>query len=176
MLEPQPSGSQSVLGRSLLLLGALLYMVIRLFQHDPFFISHHLHLPIHEAGHLIFMPFGEFMHFLGGSLFQSIFPLAFSLHFIRQRDFFAACLTLMWSGDSLIDVSFYVGDAYRQEMPLIGGEHDWAVLLGMLDLTHHADFLGGLTWWLGALLMLSAWGLCLFLLNHQAGWIRIRST
>ncbi|MGV3523622.1 MAG: hypothetical protein ACO1RX_05325 [Candidatus Sericytochromatia bacterium] len=162
--------------RSLLLLGALCYVVIRLLSKDPFFVSHYVHLPIHEAGHLIFMPFGEFMHFLGGSLFQSVFPLAFSGHFLKQRDFFAACLILIWSGDSLIDVSFYVGDAYLQKMPLLGGEHDWAVLLGMLDLTHHADFLGALTWWAGALLMLAAWSSAFLVLNHQAGWIRIRST
>ena len=34
-------------------------------------------LPIHETGHLVFAPFGEFLQFLGGSLFQVLFPLAF---------------------------------------------------------------------------------------------------
>jgi hypothetical protein len=31
---------------------------------------HDILLPIHEAGHVLFRPFGEFMTILGGSLFQ----------------------------------------------------------------------------------------------------------
>ena len=34
-------------------------------------------LAIHETGHLVFAPFGEFMNVLGGTLFQLIVPLTF---------------------------------------------------------------------------------------------------
>ncbi len=159
----------------LILVLALIWLVYRLFSNNPFLFTHHLHLPIHEAGHMVFLPFGEFMHFLGGSAFQVMFPAFFTGSFILRRDFFAAAITLLWIGDSLIDVSFYVADAYRQELPLIGGEHDWAVLLGMLDMTHHADFLGGLTWWAGALTMLSGFVMALLIANHQAGWVKIKA-
>ena len=36
---------------------------------------HNILLPIHEAGHILFIPFGEFMTILGGSLFPILFPL-----------------------------------------------------------------------------------------------------
>ena len=39
-------------------------------------------LPIHETGHLIFRPFGEFIGVAGGSLFQVIFPAVFVGYFI----------------------------------------------------------------------------------------------
>ena len=160
----------------LVLLGlALLWLLFRLFTRNPFPFWHYIHLPIHESGHMIFLPFGEFMHFLGGSLFQVVFPLAFTVSFLLRRDFFAAGFTLLWIGDSLIDVSFYVGDAYRQELPLLGGEHDWAVLLGMLDWTHHADLLGSLTWWAGILTMLTGGLICLAVANQQSGWIKIKA-
>src|SRR4051812_39688732 len=34
-------------------------------------------VPIHEFGHVLFRPFGEFMTLLGGSLFQAGLPLVF---------------------------------------------------------------------------------------------------
>ena len=43
-------------------------------------------LPIHETGHLVFAPFGEFLQFLGGTLFQLIMPTAFVVYFARRRD------------------------------------------------------------------------------------------
>src|SRR5919198_2149407 len=36
---------------------------------------HLINLPFHEAGHLVFMPFGRFMTVLGGSLGQLLMPL-----------------------------------------------------------------------------------------------------
>ncbi len=39
-------------------------------------------LAIHEAGHVFFGPFGEFIGFLGGTLFQLIVPATFLGYFI----------------------------------------------------------------------------------------------
>ena len=39
-------------------------------------------LAIHETGHLVFAPFGEFMTFLGGTAFQLIMPAADAVHFL----------------------------------------------------------------------------------------------
>lgn len=138
-------------------------------------MMHVLHLPIHEAGHLIFTPFGEFMHFLGGSLFQVVFPLFFTVYFLRQKQFFAVAFTLLWCGDSLLDVSPYIADAYHQEMPLIGGEHDWAYLLGELDMVHHCEKIGRLVHFKGALVMFCAslWALLLALLHGQ--WLQVKT-
>lgn len=161
--------------KELVLLGlACAYTVYRLGWSSPFAFSHNLHLPIHEAGHLLLTPFGEFMHFLGGSLFQVMFPLVFMGSFILRRDLFSAFLVLLWSGDALIDISFYVADAYAQEMPLIGGEHDWAYLLGVLDKVHYATPLGHFVWNWGALTMLLGCAGALWVLNRRAGFIRVK--
>jgi hypothetical protein len=42
-------------------------------------------LPIHETGHLLFRPFGEFMMVAGGSLFQEIVPAVFVGYFYLQE-------------------------------------------------------------------------------------------
>ncbi len=44
-----------------------------------------VNLVIHEAGHIIFMPFGEFMMIAGGSLFQVIMPAAFAGYFFYHK-------------------------------------------------------------------------------------------
>lgn len=41
---------------------------------------HLINLPFHEAGHLIFIPFGRFMTILGGSLGQVLMPIICSGH------------------------------------------------------------------------------------------------
>ncbi|TBR13964.1 MAG: hypothetical protein EPO43_09075 [Rugosibacter sp.] len=56
---------------------------------------HNILLVIHEAGHVIFMPFGEFMTIAGGSLFQVLLPLGIGVAFlIRNRDPFGAAVCL----------------------------------------------------------------------------------
>jgi hypothetical protein len=95
-------------------------------------------LAIHETGHLVFAPFGEFVGFLGGSLFQLIFPAAFVVYFWRRADRHAATVALWWIAQNCWNVSVYVSDARTQSLPLVGGgEHDWAYILGRLGwLTH----------------------------------------
>ena len=59
-------------------------------------IFHALDLGIHELGHVIWSPFGEFLGFFGGSLTQCLVPLASISMFYRQRDFFAMAFCLGW--------------------------------------------------------------------------------
>ena len=51
-------------------------------------------LAIHETGHLVFNPFGEFIGFAGGTLFQLIMPLLFAGYFWRRDDQHAASVAL----------------------------------------------------------------------------------
>lgn len=53
-----------------------------------------VNLVIHEAGHLIFSPFGEFMMIAGGSLFQVIMPALFVGYFLYHRKYYSAALVL----------------------------------------------------------------------------------
>lgn len=90
-------------------------------------------LPIHETGHLLFSPFGEFMQFLGGTLFQVIMPAVFVAYFVRRKDLHSASVALWWVAQNFWNISIYVRDARNQDLDLVGGgEHDWAYLLGEL--------------------------------------------
>ena len=105
-----------------------LYALRRLANAEHWDLLDDLNLAVHEAGHLVFAPFGEMVGTLGGSLFQVLVPLAFVLYFARTRQRYAAAITLAWVGASLLNVSRYIGDARAQELPLLGGEnsvHDW---------------------------------------------------
>ena len=87
-------------------------------------------LAIHETGHIVFTPLGRTMHFLGGSLFQLLVPLAFVSAFVRRHDQHAASVCLWWVAQNCWNISVYVADARAQRLPLVGGGiHDWAWLL-----------------------------------------------
>jgi hypothetical protein len=87
-------------------------------------------LAIHESGHLVFGPFGEFIGFAGGTLFQLIMPALFAGYFWRRGDRHAASVALWWVGQNCGHIATYVADARAQELPLVGGgEHDWFYLL-----------------------------------------------
>lgn len=124
---------------------------------------HDILLPIHEAGHVLFRPFGEFMMVLGGSLFQLMLPFGISAAFIvKNRDNFGAAIGLWWASVSLIDLSPYIYDALHPQLTLIGGRtgadgpHDWIYLLLELGQLANAQRWGMLIHACGGLLMLLA--------------------
>ncbi|MGZ3700872.1 MAG: hypothetical protein ACXWP1_03315 [Bdellovibrionota bacterium] len=97
-----------------------------------------LDLALHEMGHVIFAPFGEWIGVAGGSIAQLLAPIAGSWQFLRQRDYFGAAFALGWLGESLANLSVYIGDARKQELPLanlFGGDpiHDWNYLLSSMN-------------------------------------------
>ncbi|MCK9284910.1 MAG: hypothetical protein M0P39_11565 [Rhodocyclaceae bacterium] len=128
-----------------------------------------MHLTVilfHEAGHILFMPFGEFMTVLGGSLFQVLMPLiAAAAMLIQQRDPFAAGLGLWWAGASLVDISSYIHDAADPVLPLIGGGtgtdrfHDWIFLLDSVGRTARSPLYAAWVHGFGIMVMLAglAW-------------------
>ncbi len=131
-----PPGTRLVL-RLLAVPCIALYGVHRLRVSDYWDFLDDINLAIHEAGHLVFQPFGEQGMTLGGSLFQVIVPLAFVAYFLTRRQRFAAAIVMAWVGASLFNVATYIGDARAQELPLVGGEnavHDWWFLLTEWDL------------------------------------------
>ena len=71
---PSPSGFQA----TLFLTCVLLFWAYVLTDKDGFLgILDTFNLLIHEAGHIVFMPFGHTLSFMGGSLLQCLMPLAF---------------------------------------------------------------------------------------------------
>ena len=131
---------------------------------------HNVNLVFHEAGHVIFMPFGRFMAVLGGSLFQVHMPLIDAATFIyKHRNPFGGAVGLWWAGQSLMDVAPYIHDARHSRLILIGGitgadspgAHDWKYLLAVTGKTHEAHGIATTADGLGACIVLVAltWGL-----------------
>ncbi len=110
---------------------------------------HLINLPFHEAGHLLFRPFGSFVTSLGGSLGQLLMPLiCFGVLLLQTRDTFGASVALWWFGQNFFDLAPYINDARAGVLPLLGGNvghsapygfHDWEYLLtesGLLAYDH----------------------------------------
>ena len=125
-----------------------------------------LHRPLlvfHEAGHVLFMPFGEWMTVLGGTLGQLLMPaiLAGAL-LLKNEDRFGAAMGVWLLGVSVLDVAPYIYDALHPQLMLLGGRtgedgpHDWIYLLSSMGLLSRAQMLGALTHYLGALIVLGA--------------------
>jgi hypothetical protein len=134
----------------------------------PANFMHNIILPIHEAGHVFFRAFGEFMHWAGGSLFQLLLPFGIGVAFyVKQRDPFGAAMCLWWTGASLVDLSPYIYDALYPKLTLLGGHtgesggpHDWIYILETLGWRQRAQGLGIFTHRLGIVVMIGAvaWG------------------
>lgn len=169
-------------GRAVVFLGLLWWG--RIFIMTPLETSytgesflHLINLPFHEAGHLIFSPFGRFMMILGGSLGQVLMPMiCLGTFLIKTRDPFGASVALWWTAESLMDVAPYINDARDMELILLGGVtgketdgHDWNNLLLMTGLLNWDHRLAHLVYNIGILLMLAsfAWGGVLLARHYQ---------
>ena len=134
---------------------------------------HRVNLVFHEAGHVIFMPFGQFMHILGGSLGQLLMPaIVLGVMVFKNHDNFGGSICLWWIGQSLKDLAPYINDARDLQLQLLTGNsqdvpetHDWANILLDLGLIFRekkialgADIIGSLI-----MLLALAWGAYLLL-------------
>ena len=128
-----------------------------------------VNLVFHEAGHVLFMPFGAFLTSLGGSLTQVLIPLACAVALFRKGDRFGAAVGVWWAGENLVDLAPYVADARALQLVLLGGHtgaevegHDWEAILGALGWLPYDVTLGHAFRRVGLLVMLGAMG--------WAGW------
>jgi hypothetical protein len=120
-------------------------------------------LGFHELGHMLTYVFPDILTAIMGSVFQVAVPLGLAAYFwFRRRDLLAAGLCLAWAGASAADVSVYIADAPFKHLPLIGGSHDWAFLLGpaAFDNLEGAAAIAGVVKALGGLLVLAGFALC----------------
>jgi len=145
---------------------------------------HLVNLPFHEAGHMVFRIFGQFMMMLGGSLTQLLVPFICLVAFlVKTRDTFAASVSLWWLGQSLIDLAPYINDARKLQLMLLGGVtgrdvedfHDWEFILRNLGLLEYDHLLARTAHLSGALFIICAllWGgyiLRMQYRNIRAGW------
>jgi hypothetical protein len=132
----------------------------------PAVMESFLHLPdlvFHEAGHVIFLPLGQFMTVLGGSLMQVLVPVILAGAFVRQHQPFSAAVCAWWAGQNLVDLAPYIADARALQLVLLGGQtgaevegHDWEFILTRLGALHHDRTLGLAAHYGGLLLMVAA--------------------
>jgi hypothetical protein len=121
-----------------------------------------VNLAIHETGHIVFGPFGEFIGFAGGTIMQLLFPVVFVVYFLRRGDRHSASVALWWVGQNCGNVATYIADARAQELPLVGGgEHDWFYLLSATGLLERDLRIAHAVRLIGWLLVIgaTAWGL-----------------
>jgi hypothetical protein len=137
-----------------------------------------LHLTVilfHEAGHVIFMPFGEALRVAGGTLGQLLMPFVCAVALHRRGDNFGAAICLAWMGMSLMDASVYAYDAADPLLPLIGGGtgsdsfHDFVFLFERYGQLGHARGWARAMKALGALAVYAslAWAAALLFLQSE---------
>ena len=133
------------------------------FIHGPLLI-------FHEAGHVIFHAFGEWVGVLGGTLGQLLMPALLGVALLwKNRDPFGAAFGLWLFGVSVLDVAPYMYDALEPQLTLLGGGtsndsfHDWIYLFDSVHQLAHAQRIGAFTHALGVGIVLLAvgWGAAL---------------
>lgn len=140
-------------------------------------LMHYPIIVIHEFGHVLFRPFGEFLHIAGGTLTQIGMPLVFGgILLWKNRDPFAAAVCLWWAAVAVIDVAPYVYDAYQPQHILLSGRtgddgsHDFVDILGDLGVLNKARPIGyGVrVFGVGLLAVAITWGGYVLWLQYRA--------
>jgi hypothetical protein len=127
---------------------------------EPRFLDNVDHIP-HEAGHMLFSWFGQFLMVLGGTIGQLVPPIGFAIYFWMRRELFSFSVVLFWVGQNLLNIARYIKDAQAMDLPLVsvgGGDaiHDWNYLLRSVNLLRHDQGIGNFVLVSGLLLMLGS--------------------
>lgn len=128
-------------------LGAVWYFFNAAWYPHDFHLIDTVNLIMHEAGHVIFMLFGQFLYVAGGSLFQLIVPGFCVVYFALRSEYLSFSVMILWLGESLNNVSVYAGDALLRQLPLLGDDpesHDWFYLLDVTGLLKYTDTISGI--------------------------------
>lgn len=112
----------------------------------------------HEAGHLLFSYFGEFIMIMGGTILQIFIPAVIIVYFITRHEFYSSAVTLFWLGQNMFNISVYIKDARDMVLPLVsagGGDiiHDWNYTLSKLGILNWNIIMGNFVYGLGILII-----------------------
>jgi len=129
---------------------------------SPWCFLDYANLAFHEAGHLVFHPFGSTLGYLGGTLCQCLVPITLGAWFLlRERKVLGMLVCVWWLGENLVNVARYMADARDLALPLVGGgDHDWNELFYRFGLLGESSVatISGVTRGVGLALMVL--GLC----------------
>lgn len=110
------------------------------------FLANGILIWVHEGGHAALSWAGEFIHILGGTIFQIGVPALLTFQCYRKRWYTAASLGLWIVGTSCLMSVPYIWDASKRELPLLGMSgaegHDWGNMLTMFRLLGHEKGIG----------------------------------
>jgi hypothetical protein len=167
----QSPNSFAVWGRGLILLGMIVWSFQLIFTSIASntageSLLHLVNLPFHEAGHVFFRPFGQFMMTMGGTLGQLLVPfICGAVLLLKTRDPFGATVCGWWFGENFLDIAPYINDARAGVLPLVGGNtghsapygfHDWEYLLTETGLLRHDQLLAKMAHGFGSVVMIAA--------------------
>lgn len=142
--------------------GCVLIGWVSLVRGRPVPILALVNLGFHELGHLLTYALPDLITAVMGSVVQIAVPAGLAVYFgWRRGDLLGMGLCLAWAGSASQEVSVYVADAPHQRLLLIGGEHDWAFILGRLNALDAADELAAVVSAAAWALVLSGLGACL---------------
>jgi hypothetical protein len=126
-----------------------------------------VNLGFHELGHLIcyLVPFvGTVVTASAGSVMQCAVPVGLGIYFIAwRRDRLAGAACLAWATGNFQEAATYIADAPYEQLQLIGGEHDWATVLGPehLNRLQDAGSIASTVRGIGIVILLAAVALCI---------------
>jgi hypothetical protein len=126
-----------------------------------------VNLGFHELGHLVcyLVPvFGTVATASAGSVLQCAVAVGLGIYFVGwRRDRLAGAACLAWAAGNFQEASVYIADAPFEQLQLIGGEHDWATVLGPehLNRFHDADSIAGTVRGGGVVVLVVAVVLCI---------------
>jgi hypothetical protein len=130
-----------------------------------------LTLAVHEGGHLLFGPFGEWLMVAGGSLTQVLGPVTAGALLLRQGDRYGVAIVGTWVAYSLTNLAEYVGDARAMALQLVGFSddpiHDWHYLLESVHLLAYDTRIALLVRDLAWLVLLASVALATVVLSRQ---------
>ena len=117
---------------------------------------------VHELGHLVFAPFGEWLTIAGGSIAQIALPVAAIALFAWRKDRYAVAVCGCWLAVSLGQLGVYIADARAESLDLVsfspeGGGHDWNYLLERSHLLRQDVAIGHFVKFIGGLVLALSW-------------------
>lgn len=119
---------------ALLLIAVWGWFALVMNDQTPIFV--YLNIAVHEAGHVLFRPFGELTMLIMGSGFEVLFPFAVGVVFLlRKRDLVSTAVSWGWSASALASAATYIADADDGRLALLGAPGpdtagDWERILG----------------------------------------------
>ena len=135
---------------------AALYFLERAADRNGYGFFDNVDLVFHEAGHVIFSPFGEIMCVAGGTMMQLLVPAALAVYFLTRRNRYAAGIVMMWLGQNCVNAARYAGDAVKLELPLLGGGmSDWTYMLSLNNSLGKAQMISDIFYYLGVAIIVA---------------------